>query len=109
MCVIVCMCARFVGTHTAQYTFRSDRSCMRTLPPHTAATRAVWLSDLRIQLLVAVCVGMVHMIFSGSSKGMDTAPNELFLPNLCPVNVQSLHPLLRTQVVSYPCNYTPGI
>ena len=51
---------------------------MRTLPPHTAPTRAVCVSDLRIQLLVAVCVGMVHMIFSGSSKVTHTAPNELF-------------------------------
>ena len=51
---------------------------MRYLPQHTALTRAVCVSDLRIQLLVAVCVGMVHMIFSGSSKGTHTAPNEIF-------------------------------
>ena len=64
----------FVVTHTAQYAYSSDRSCIRTLPPHTAPTRAVCVSDLRIQLLVALCVGMVHMIFSGSSKGTHTAP-----------------------------------
>ena len=51
---------------------------MRSLPPHTAPTRTVFVSDLRIQPLVAVCVGMVHMIFSGSSKGTHTAPNEIF-------------------------------
>ena len=74
-----------VGTHIAQYAYSSDLSCMRTLPPHTAPTRAVCVFDLRIQLLVAVCVGtcmagMVHMIFSGSSKGTHTANegNEFF-------------------------------
>ena len=36
---------------------------MRTLPPHIPPTRAVCVSDLRIQLLVAVRVGMVHMKF----------------------------------------------
>ena len=51
---------------------------MRTLPLHTAPTRAVCVSDLRLQLLVAVCVDMVQMIFSGSSKGTYTAPNEIF-------------------------------
>ena len=50
---------------------------MRTLPPHTAPTRALCVSDLRIQLLVAVCVVMSHMIFSGSSKGTHTAHNEI--------------------------------
>ena len=64
--------------HTAQYAYSSDRSCMRTLPLYTAPTRAVCVSDLRIQLLIAVCVGMVHIIFSGSSKGTHTAPNEIF-------------------------------
>ena len=44
------------------------------------------------------------MIFSGLSKGRHTAPDEIFK-----VYVQYLSPLLRTQVVSYPCNYTPGI
>ena len=75
-CEIITGC---VGTHTAQYAYSSDRSCMRTLPPHTAPTRAVCVSDLRIQLLVAVWVGMAHMIFSGSSKGTNTAPNEIFI------------------------------
>ena len=42
---------------------------MRARPTHTAPTNAVCVSDLRMQLLVAVCVGMAHMIFSGSSKG----------------------------------------
>ena len=50
---------------------------MRTLPPHTAPTRVLCVSDLRIQLLLAVCVGMVHMIFSGSSKSTHTAHNEI--------------------------------
>ena len=54
-----------VSTHKAQYAHSSDRKCMRTLPPHTAPTRAV-------------CVGMVHMIYSGSSKGTHTAPYEIF-------------------------------
>ena len=45
-----------VGTHTAHYAYSSDRSCMRTLPPHTASTRAVCVSGPCIQLLVAVCV-----------------------------------------------------
>ena len=31
-----------------------------------------------IQLLVAVCIGMVHMIFSESSQGTHTAHNEIF-------------------------------
>ena len=35
----------------------SAYSCMRIRPPH----------------MVAVCVGVVHMIFSGSSKGTHTA------------------------------------
>ena len=69
---------RFVGTHTAQYAYNSDRSCMRNLSLHTAPTRAVCGSDHRIQLLVAVCVSMVYMIFSVSSKGTHTAPNEIF-------------------------------
>ena len=51
---------------------------MHTLPQHTAPTRAVCVSDLHIQLLVAVCEGMLHMIFLGSSKGMHTAHNEIF-------------------------------
>ena len=51
---------------------------MRTLPPHSAPTRAVCVYDLRIQLLVAVCVDLVHMIFSGLSKGKHTARNEIF-------------------------------
>ena len=90
-----------VGTHTAQYAYSSDRSCMRTLTPHTAPTRAVCVSDFRIQLLIAVCIGMVHMIFSGSSSGTHTAPNEIFKLTY-PVYVQYLCPLLRTQGVSYP-------
>ena len=81
---------------------------MRTLPPNTASTRAVCVSDLRIQLLVAVCVGIVHMIFSGSSKGTQTAPNGIFKSTYIPF-MFSLRPLFRTQVVSYLCNYTPGV
>ena len=42
--------------------YSSDKSCMRIRPPHTAGR--------------AVCVGMVHMIFSGSSKGTHTAHND---------------------------------
>ena len=72
---------------------------MRTLPPHTAPTRAVCVCNLRIQLLVAVCVGMVHMICSGSSKGSHTAPNEIFKLTNIKFMLQSLRPLLRTEVV----------
>ena len=60
---------------------------MRTLPLHTAPTRAVCLSDR-----VAVCVGMVYMIFSGSSKSTHTAPNESFALTYIQF-VQSLRPL----------------
>ena len=75
-------------------------SNMRIRPPHTAPT---CVSDLRIKLTIAVCVGKVHMILSGSQKGTHTAPNEIFkLTHL--VYVQSLRPLLRTQVVPYLCN-----
>ena len=82
---------------------------MRTLSPHTApVVGVVCVSDLRIKLPVAICVGMVHMIFSGSPKGTHTSPNEIFELTY-PDYVQSLRPLLRTQVVSYPCNYTLGI
>ena len=80
---------------------------MRTLPPNTASTRAVCVTDLRIQLLVAVCVGMAHMIFSGSSNGAQTAPNGVFKFTYISF-MFSLRPLLRTQVVSYLCNYTPA-
>ena len=51
---------------------------MLTLPPQSAPKRAVYVSYLLIQLLVAVCEGMVHTIFSGSSKGGQTAPKEIF-------------------------------
>ena len=49
---------------------------MHILHPHTASVGAVWVSDLRLKLPVAVCVGMVHMIFSGSPKDTHTAPNK---------------------------------
>ena len=88
-----------VSTHTAPYAYSSCRSSMRTLPPHT--------SDLRIKLPVAVCVGIVHIIFTGSSKGTHTAPNKIFKLTY-PAYVQTLRPLLRKHVVSYQCNYTMG-
>ena len=55
---------------------------MRTLPPHT-----VCISDLRIQLLLVVCVGMVHIIFSGSSNGNYAYSSLNFQVNLYQVNV----------------------
>ena len=77
---------------------------MRALPPHTAPTRAVCVSDLRIQFLVAVCVGMVHMIFSGTH----TAPKtQVFFFNLYPVMFSlylpcCVHKSFRTHVIIPP-------
>ena len=52
---------------------------MRTLPPHTAPTRAICVSDLRIQLLVAVCVDMGIRYFQGRRRvRICTAPNKIF-------------------------------
>ena len=67
---------------------------MHLLPTHTAPIEGVCVSDLRIQLLVAVCVGMVHMIFSGSTKGTHTAPYEI-VKLIYPVYVLYLHKSFR--------------
>ena len=73
-----------VGTHIAPYAYNSGRSSMRTLPPYTAPTRAVYIYAYP----TSYSVGMVHMILSGSSMGTHAAPDEIFKLTY----IQSLRP-----------------
>ena len=69
--------------------YSSDKSCMRIRPPHTAhgsCIRRYGAYDIRVR------IQLQFVIFKLTY----------------PVYVQSLRPLLRTEVVLYPCKYTPA-
>ena len=67
---------------------------MRTLPSHIATI-----------VLVAICEGKVHMIFSWSSKGTHIAPLE---NNDIHVHLHTLHfQSFRTRVISYQSHFVP--
>ena len=69
---------------------------MRTLPQHTAPVGAVCVSDHRIKVPVAVCVGMVHR----SSKGTQIAQR------IFQVNISNIREVF-TPLVAYLCCLIP--
>ena len=56
---------------------------------------------LQVGYYEAVCVGIMHMVFSGTSKGTHTAPTEIF-KLIYPFYVQSSRPLFRTYLIIHP-------